>query len=319
MRGNHIRRRSPEYLIGSIPARAGEPSTWCTGRSRCRVYPRACGGTPFKGSNHIRVEGLSPRVRGNQPEPVGNHVIIGSIPARAGEPLTGAIKMIGQWVYPRACGGTATWPATYRPWVGLSPRVRGNRTVAANAGRVVGSIPARAGEPTRRERRRRTWRVYPRACGGTIDASELPTIGIGLSPRVRGNRNGSGDSVMAKRSIPARAGEPLTGAIKMIGSWVYPRACGGTYQSSARLEDEDGLSPRVRGNLARNLRVHVVFRSIPARAGEPVSVPTRIGRRWVYPRACGGTASYDHIDLERKGLSPRVRGNPAKGSEHPYG
>ena len=78
-------------------------------------------------------------------------------------------------VYPRVCGGTC-----HRP--GLSPRVRGNRSVVPDMGSIPacageppttpirrsipacagepGSIPACAGEPRCRE-------VYPRVCGGT--------------------------------------------------------------------------------------------------------------------------------------------------------
>ena len=54
--------------------------------------------------------------------------------------------------------------------------------------------------------------------------------------------------------------------------------------------------------------------SIPARAGEPR------GREWladeakVYPRACGGTSVYAHLEPNVIGLSPRVRGNRPCGS-----
>ena len=49
--------------------------------------------------------------------------------------------------------------------------------------------------------------------------------------------------------------------------------------------------------------------SIPARAGEPVSLPSTGGAWAVYPRACGGTAAgYDSLN-RLPGLSPRVRGN----------
>ena len=70
-----------------------------------------------------------------------------------------------------------------------------------------------------------------------------------------------------------------------------------------------GLSPRVRGNqLPVNPRVPQVG-SIPACAGEPVSLiwvrcPSR-----VYPRVCGGTEYHPTDPVQKKGLSPRVRGN----------
>ena len=38
----------------------------------------------------------------------GRYVNLGSIPARAGEPSASAQRRTLIWVYPRACGGTAT-------------------------------------------------------------------------------------------------------------------------------------------------------------------------------------------------------------------
>ena len=51
--------------------------------------------------------------------------------------------------------------------MGLSPRVRGNPIANMVEGNFDGSIPACAGEPSRRlEPSRQGW-VYPRVCGGT--------------------------------------------------------------------------------------------------------------------------------------------------------
>ena len=52
--------------------------------------------------------------------------------------------------------------------------------------------------------------VYPRACGGTGLLDELAPGTVGLSPRVRGNPAGTNAFHNYLRSIPARAGEPLT-------------------------------------------------------------------------------------------------------------
>ena len=50
-------------------------------------------------------------------------------------------------VYPRACGGTAAMVIDDQSFSGLSPRVRGNRLLVGIVRRLMGSIPARAGEP----------------------------------------------------------------------------------------------------------------------------------------------------------------------------
>ena len=51
----------------------------------------------------------------------------------------------------------------------------------------------------------------------------------------------------------------------------------------------EGLSPRLRGNLAGEIALLQVLRSIPAPAGEPPLANQRQQSEEVYPRACGGT------------------------------
>ena len=51
--------------------------------------------------------------------------------------------------------------------LGLSPRVRGNHVAITNKGVVLGTIPARAGEPASDTFVFAAIKDYPRACGGT--------------------------------------------------------------------------------------------------------------------------------------------------------
>ena len=54
------------------------------------------------------------------------------------------------------------------------------------------------------------------------------------------------------------------------------------------------------------------MRSIPACAGEPCAYPDHPNSSRVYPRVCGGTRRAISASMSRRGLSPRVRGNPAR-------
>ena len=87
VRGNLGSQQRKVFGHGSIPARAGEPRP--ARRHRCPppVYPRACGGTATASTWATAVRGLSPRVRGNQDRLDFADVRLGSIPARAGEPI----------------------------------------------------------------------------------------------------------------------------------------------------------------------------------------------------------------------------------------
>ena len=152
-------------------------------------------------------------------------------------------------------------------------------------------------------------RVYPRACGGTKSPTGRAGAGIGLSPRVRGNRLIAGLLDLFRGSIPARAGEPECVVIRIALAGVYPRACGGTRCALPMPGMNGGLSPRVRGNLPFPGQ-HLRYRgSIPARAGEPRAHAVVLYPVAVYPRACGGTSQNDRMLGIWTGLSPRVRGN----------
>ena len=72
-----------------------------------------------------------------------------------------------------------------------------------------------------------------------------------------------------------------------------------------------GLSPRVRGNLPSPSPLSTCPRSIPACAGEPRTCRPSARTIRVYPRVCGGTQLLFAWAPLIRGLSPRVRGNPA--------
>ena len=87
--------------------------------------------------------------------------------------------------------------------------------------------------------------------------------------------------------------------------------CGGTNQRLGQGRRLRGLSPRVRGNLGSYELCCGWEGSIPACAGEPLGHPGRRRRAAVYPRVCGGTLASMPSPRPGRGLSPRVRGNPA--------
>ena len=152
---------------GSIPACAGEPYLPAGWQLRQGVYPRVCGGTISVTGKHQQLQGLSPRVRGNQNGSNHDDAGFGSIPACAGEPDTIQFEIGHVRVYPRVCGGTGA--------------------VFVSHHQLPGSIPACAGEPCQRLSCRSPCGVYPRVCGGTDPGLILSVSLVGLSPRVRGN------------------------------------------------------------------------------------------------------------------------------------
>ena len=146
-------------------------------------------------------------------------------------------------------------------------------------------------------------------CGGTSTGSIPFQAERGLSPRVRGNPLVPPVPVVPCGSIPACAGEPFPGAEIRNSCGVYPRVCGGTKVRCRLRAVSPGLSPRVRGNHASTAARPGMDGSIPACAGEPLSIVALSILTRVYPRVCGGTPSGAGVPLPSPGLSPRVRGN----------
>ncbi len=213
--------------------------------------------------------GLSPRVRGNHTNGPTVASGAGPIPAGAGEPRAGRRFHRMPGAYPRGCGGTKNRMKWRWRRLGLSPRVRGNRRRDRQAIGDVRPIPAGAGEPHPAAPGPRDSRAYPRGCGGTFTGRRINEKVRGLSPRVRGNRRGSGRQPAGPGPIPAGAGEPGIGQLRRAGVGAYPRGCGGTLPNSGARRTARGLSPRVRGNRTWPVVPPGISGPIPAGAGEP--------------------------------------------------
>ena len=90
------------------------------------VYPRERGGTVLRHLQIERLQGLSPRTRGNRAEASAVCFVARSIPANAGEPCRAAGWTWARRVYPRERGGTSRAQRVEQITGGLSPRTRGN-------------------------------------------------------------------------------------------------------------------------------------------------------------------------------------------------
>ena len=222
-------------------------------------------------------------MRGN-PQPAAASVApIGSIPAHAGEPPPGRCCRPNSGVYPRACGGTILSCQSDGSVGGLSPRMRGNQAADLQV------LLDEGGEPSPSEPGAPWHRVYPRACGGTTVQIPASATKMGLSPRMRGNRDDDPRPRRMHGSIPAHAGEPAASRARHGRIGVYPRACGGTWWGELGPYTMPGLSPRMRGNPCGVVVGVPDHGSIPAHAGEPQAPQPTTDLWGVYPRACGGT------------------------------
>ncbi len=109
--------------------------------------------------------------------------------------------------------------------------------------------------------------------------------------------------------IPASAGEPSCRKGPSPNSRAYPRERGGTAAERLQSGEDEGLSPRARGNRASSHRVARAHGPIPASAGEPKEGQIATARAEAYPRERGGTPARCACRGLLRGLSPRARGN----------
>ncbi len=193
-------------------------------------------------------KGQSPHTRENSHADDDSQHPRGSIPAHAGEPSWSRASSAPSRVNPRTRGGTLTACAEGTPTWGQSPHTRGNRPVHRGTGRLRGSIPAHAGEPSSRRGRRGCRRVNPRTRGGTHQKSPEQHRKEGQSPHTRGNPRHPRILKHPRRSIPAHAGEPALPGDDAGSYGVNPRTRGGTGRPSRPDQKAAGQSPHTRGN-----------------------------------------------------------------------
>ena len=163
----------------------------------------------------------------------------------------------------------------YFPPAGLSPLVRGKRHDIPAKVTPLGPIPARAGETAFAPSSPRSFRAYPRSCGGNAIREQPILGGLGLSPLVRGKPALAKALASRRGPIPARAGETCIERGIPDEQVAYPRSCGGNLDQLAPSGFIQGLSPLVRGKLFRGKDYTKLEGPIPARAGE-----TEAARGW---------------------------------------
>ena len=112
--------------------------------------------------------------------------------------------------------------------------------------------------------------------------------------------------------IPADAGSTQPMERSLTGSGDHPRGCGEHAMAGGSGLIRLGSSPRMRG--AQYMR-HIVLtglRIIPADAGSTITPRWSRKRDRDHPRGCGEHYQAQHLVIEQKGSSPRMRGAPCR-------
>ena len=191
---------------------------------------------------------------------------------------------------------------------GSSPRMRGKlwqidgqvlplRIIPAHARQTQVAPPETPGRPD-----------HPRACGANVAVDPLAQGAGGSSPRMRGKLGVILFQKLAKRIIPAHAGQTARHSTPCNGTPNHPRACGANSGVMVRRHMSVGSSPRMRGKPCGPHACRHRTRIIPAHAGQTPKSNTSCSTRSDHPRACGANSGMRWLSVQRSGSSPRMRG-----------
>ena len=145
-----------------------------------------CGEHTLEQSCVFRAGGSSPRVRGTRLTLMTVVLVVGIIPACAGNTRIIAARCPVSRDHPRVCGEHANTRASPKTLTGSSPRVRGTLESVSCEGEHRGIIPACAGNTAILKSCRFGIRDHPRVCGEHLGCVRVCERVMGSSPRVRG-------------------------------------------------------------------------------------------------------------------------------------
>ena len=175
-------------------------------------HPRACGEHDGSKTCTITDVGSSPRMRGTPTMLILAIVVLGIIPAHAGNTQSRCGDFTCAWDHPRACGEHQCPRGHISTSWGSSPRMRGTPTHTKRQPTTAGIIPAHAGNTSDFTALMVFPRDHPRACGEHLHVHNRPHMRTGSSPRMRGTLPQFHMLGVTRGIIPAHAGNTHEGA-----------------------------------------------------------------------------------------------------------
>ena len=226
MRGTRKPVKTKENGTGIIPAYAGNTSAARRREYRRWDHPRVCGEHCASRSNHLRLMGSSPRMRGTHQGWRDDGEVDGIIPAYAGNTRSDTGTSAGARDHPRVCGEHFNAVRSATSPQGSSPRMRGTRFIKNTGACPAGIIPAYAGNTWPYTGGRPSCRDHPRVCGEHLGFELFDAVDWGSSPRMRGTLDSDHGCLVGVGIIPAYAGNTPACQWSEARWRDHPRVCG---------------------------------------------------------------------------------------------
>ena len=171
--------------------------------------------------------------------------------------------------------------------MGSSPLARGTPRAFVSMSRLMGLIPARAGNTEAVRLLPDLSRAHPRSRGEHSRLSPIASFQPGSSPLARGTPFYRPAWGPERGLIPARAGNTFWAACWLSRCWAHPRSRGEHFFLTVKSERNPGSSPLARGTLPSARRDAAAIGLIPARAGNTHLKRALVCNRRAHPRSRG--------------------------------
>ena len=218
-------------------------------------------------------------------------------PAYAGKSDTNQITLTRGQDHPRVCGEKKRLACCAQQAEGSPPRMRGKATGPPRSSGPGGITPAYAGKRCVGLHGRITQGDHPRVCGEKrSEAHTLPPCG-GSPPRMRGKESWQPPQSRFAGITPAYAGKRSACSPPSPHSRDHPRVCGEKFRAYAKIWNEWGSPPRMRGKATQIFRNLHCFGITPAYAGKSPASGPGCGKTGDHPRVCGEKKGLDTSPL----------------------
>ena len=266
-RGTLIALPAQRQLGRFIPACAGNAYIPHWNLPYDSVHPRMRGERQADLSTSMPLAGSSPHARGTLERLKDAVNDLRFIPACAGNATEAAVSKVQDPVHPRMRGERRGLVHRDRSLFGSSPHARGTHFNHDALFLPVRFIPACAGNARKLCGKKLTPPVHPRMRGERGHSNTSSRWRCGSSPHARGTLLGVFRPLAGTRFIPACAGNAYRFPAEWWAEAVHPRMRGERQVAHRRPGERDGSSPHARGTQDRDIAPVLIFRFIPACAG----------------------------------------------------
>ena len=253
--------------------------------------------------------GSSPLARGTYRNLTLGHNVTRLIPARAGN-ISSITKTVSpRSAHPRSRGEHAAMCPRVGVAFGSSPLARGTLPAFPGIPASRRLIPARAGNIHSLQPAPPRPSAHPRSRGEHWRKTAIHELANGSSPLARGTYTANKLKNTRARLIPARAGNIPTDPTSVLNAAAHPRSRGEHSLISCLSASGAGSSPLARGTSQSRENSFRVFRLIPARAGNIITLDVAKNVTPAHPRSRG-----EHFSFKKgAGCSPA---HPRSRGEH---